>query len=32
MGEDLTPDYHQFTAVKHPNVKAMAYASNMFGN
>lgn len=29
LGSDLEPKLHQFSAVPHPNVKPMAYASNM---
>ncbi|XP_045148597.1 serine/threonine-protein phosphatase 5 [Echinops telfairi] len=28
-GSDLRPQFHQFTAVPHPNVKPMAYASTL---
>uniref|UniRef100_A0AAZ3S898 Serine/threonine-protein phosphatase n=1 Tax=Oncorhynchus tshawytscha TaxID=74940 RepID=A0AAZ3S898_ONCTS len=28
-GSDLKPEFHQFTAVPHPNVKPMAYANSL---
>ena len=28
-GSDLRPQFHQFTAVPHPDVKPMAYASTL---
>ncbi|KAJ3104101.1 Serine/threonine-protein phosphatase 5 [Phlyctochytrium planicorne] len=32
IGPDLKLKYHQFTAVEHPNVRAMHYAGNMFSS
>lgn len=29
QGSDLRPQFHQFTAVPHPNVKPMAYANTL---
>jgi hypothetical protein len=29
-GKDMTPQFTQFEAVEHPNVKAMAYAGNFY--
>ena len=31
-GRDMTPQFTQFEAVPHPNVKAMAYAGNFYSS
>jgi serine/threonine-protein phosphatase 5 len=31
-GGDMSPQFTQFAAVPHPDVKPMAYASSMMGN